>query len=408
MRARSVSSAFLLLVIGGCGGDAGGADPSPDGGDGGDSAGGDLDDTRVAYCNGSGPPILVGDGTTVVEGQCTGEIAEAAFTHALCTCAQASLQDILTVDAFDSRLGPYQPPGLPGGSVGINTTYESTNVVNIGGSLTIGATSNAVMSDTHQIGDDLRVNATLVVDATVRVGRDAYINGNVSGSDPLLIAGRLFQPPGASTQSAVNASGGEFEQAIAIPAPCACGDDQLVDIAGIVAAGKLNNHNAEIGLDPAIFNGPQQAVDISLPCGRLFVERINAGAAPITIRVEGRTLLYVETDILVENTLQVIVGPDAELDLFVGGNIEATATLNLGQRETPSMFRTYVGGTRPIVLSSGSVFAGNIYAPFAQVQPADAVTVYGAVFARSFATSGNVTIHYDRAINDAGAECPLL
>ena len=123
--------------------------------------------------------------------------------------------------------------------------------------------------------------------------------------------------------------------------------------------------------------------------------------------MDGRTLIYVAGDVTVENPLNVIVGPMGELDLFIAGNLEATDALNLGDGTSrPASVRLYVGGTRPILMSSGTTLAGNLYAPFAQLRPADRVTIFGSAFVESFASSGDVTIHYDRAVITADEDCP--
>src|SRR5262249_6913317 len=69
---------------------------------------------RPAYCSGTGPPILVGDGITNGEGDgapdnvCSGTIAVRTFVHALCTCEGYATSTRLTTDSFDSAQGPYK------------------------------------------------------------------------------------------------------------------------------------------------------------------------------------------------------------------------------------------------------------------------------------------------------------
>jgi hypothetical protein len=368
-------------------------------------AGSGLDASRDAYCAGEGPPIVLGDGTSEAA-ECTGRTAARVFRYALCSCARASIQDRFRTDSFDSSSGPYTA-GEPGGSVGVNGRYENTNVTEIGGSLTVSSTTRVTMSSTHDIASDARFNGPVTVDDRVEIGRDAYVNGNVDGSSDFVVGRDLYLSPGSRATGEIFVNGTEREDAsFEIAPPCACEPEDLVDIAAIVAAGRDDNHNTEIELDVAALERPASAVDLTLPCGRFFVSAIDTGSAAITLRVDGRTLLYVGGDIRVENPLRVLVGPEGELDLFVEGSIEATDALELGTVDRPAAVRTYVGGSAPIVLSSGTTFAGNLYAPFAEVQPADSVTVFGSIFAGSFASSGDVFIHYDEAVLRADAECP--
>src|SRR5207302_1458657 len=78
---------------------------------------GSADGGVAAYCLGSGPPVLVGDGITNGDGDgapdnvCSGTIAVRTFVRALCTCEGYATSTRLTTDSFDSAAGPYTPGG---------------------------------------------------------------------------------------------------------------------------------------------------------------------------------------------------------------------------------------------------------------------------------------------------------
>lgn len=428
-RLTVLTIAFHLVAVG-CGqdvqlmddGGGGGMDAGTGGADGGDPGDGsmaidatdpldgrasDLVATRDGYCMGAGPPLLVGDGEMVTEGECGGRLASRLFRFALCTCTSASVQDRLIIDSFDSSMGPFMT-GESGGSVGVNTRYENTNITNIGGSLFVAGTTRVQMSSTQDIGGDVELNGPLTVDDRVRITRDAYVNGNVDGSAAFIVGRDLYLSPGSSATGDIRVTGAtNTDAAFTIDPPCACGADDLVDIAAIVAAGAATHHNEEVGIGAGDLQGAGGGVDMELPCGRFYFDTIETRSRPITLRVDGRTLIYVAGDVTVENPLNVIVGPMGELDLFIAGNLEATDALNLGDGTSrPASVRLYVGGTRPILMSSGTTLAGNLYAPFAQLRPADRVTIFGSAFVESFASSGDVTIHYDRAVITADEDCP--
>ena len=105
---------------GGGGGDdgaAGSGDGALGGADGGLSSGSDgspLGEPLSTFCQGSGAPVVVGGGDL-----CSGELAESTFRFAVCACETVDVQSNLSIDGFDSRLGPYGA-ALPGGGSNVS------------------------------------------------------------------------------------------------------------------------------------------------------------------------------------------------------------------------------------------------------------------------------------------------
>src|SRR5690606_3910480 len=73
-------------------------------------------------------------------------------------------------------------------------------------------------------------------------------------------------------------------------------------------------------------------------------------------------------------------------------------------KDRPSSVRTYVGGQ--MTLSASSEFAGNVYAPNANVFFNGNAKVFGSLFVNIANFGAAAEIHYDEAIRVAGAECP--
>ena len=86
-------------------------------------------------------------------------------------------------------------------------------------------------------------------------------------------------------------------------------------------------------------------------------------------------------------------------------NVVADAALSLGDALAPARVRLYVGGDGTIQLGGGGTFAGNLYAPRAELVTAGDTEVFGALFVRRVAASGPLTVHYDTGVLRAGDDC---
>src|ERR1019366_6223518 len=89
---------------------------------------------------------------------------------------------------------------------------------------------------------------------------------------------------------------------------------------------------------------------------------------------------------------------------FVAGNIATSGMLTLGETAYPAECRAYVAGSQ-VAMSGGASVGCNLYAPSAAYDTSALATVYGSLFVGSIASSGATTVHFDMAIENAGAEC---
>lgn len=382
--------------------DAGTNDGSTMGGDGGPSdGGGDLEDPLSEFCTGEGTVVVVGGG-----GECAGEIAEETFQFGLCTCETMTIQSQLTIDAFDSTMGPYEPGmRINDGHLGVNGELNAGGKVSIYGSSFVGGGGFAVGSDSLVVKTAYAAGTATQATASTEIGRNAFFDGNVVGR--YNIGGDLYVPVTAtvSQQTLNNLVGQVIRGPIQPNSPCPCGDDEILDVAALTAWAATHNDNEVENVVTATTwqdgGGPD---NITLPCGRYYLSEIEHPGG-LTIRAEGRTVLFVDGDMTIGGNLNLEIDQDAEIDLFVAGNLSVMAAARLGDPNYPSRVRTYVGGTEDIVFSASSEFGGNLYAPRADVTFAASAVLYGALFANNVAFTGNASVHFDRAVRSAGDDC---
>ena len=391
-------------------GDGDGDDPLDTGGDGdGDGDGdatGDMDagmgdgDSMMEYCAGEGPPIEV---PTPQGDVCAGVIARQLFTNAICTCANLDFGGLLDTESFSARAGG--APLKAGAPVGVNGQTLAGAAVDVGGSLRMyGSTTFAGALTVH---GDLEAKTDLLLFGLLGVGRDAWLEGNATlvalssiGRDLHHAGAAPFLPPIVGRDTRMDS--------LPIEPPCPCQPDELLDIDGIIADGKVNNHNAEIGLDPNWLVGLVGLdVERELPCGRYFLNAAT-GLGGVTLTVNGRTALYIEGDVANIGIFNIDLGPQGELDIFIGGNLAQVGANSFGNVNRPSGVRVYVGGDQRIVFAGLQPFGGNLYAPRAELWSAGAIDLSGSIFVDSVLAGTWIDVDYDLDILEVGDENECL
>lgn len=348
-------------------------------------------------CQGGGPPVQVGPGL------CTGDLAQRAFGFALCSCEAFVGSAGLIADGFDSRLAPYAIEG-PGGSVGINGRLDLNAPGRIAGGLWLADPTgmNAGAAGDLHVERNLYCAGPLRSEADVTVAGDAAVNGELRARN-LSVGGTLTLSPGAQTQVSEEASWGQLRSApVAVGPPCACGAEAVVDIAALVQAHRDENDNAALGLSPVALRGVSGTVELG--CGRYYFEGIQSDPG-FTLHAQGRVAIFVQGDLSVQGPFAVTLGPDAEVDLFISGQLVSNTPPQIGSQARPARARTYVGGSGTVQLTGGGRFFGGLYAPRAELVSSGPVEVFGALFARRIVSSGQLTVHYDRALADAAQPC---
>jgi hypothetical protein len=350
----------------------------------------------ASNCTGGGPPLSdMGPGGKTV---CDGLLAQTTFRWALCSCGNIGLSDHLTTDGFDSTTGAYTAGGI-GAGVGLNGNFQGSSQLNVGGSLWSSSTQTTSVSDSVTVAQELHLGGALDSSSSLLCRGDAFIDGNVSSN--VTIDGTLHVPTAASVSATVSVP--PVRGNVTVPAPCDCQPNQLVPIASIVSSHMTNNDDASIGVLPSLLSNPGNSVRLDLPCGRFYFDSIG-GSQPITIVAHGHTAIYIGGDVTPSNPLRITLDPTASLDVFVRGRFESSDAFAIGSPNYPALTRFYVGGAFSI--SDGAALGGFFYAAPGSVSASASLEAYGGIFAGSFSTSADVSIHYDRQILRAGEGCP--
>jgi hypothetical protein len=362
------------------------------------------------YCSGTGPPIIVGDGITVGDGDgnpdevCTGTVAVLTFKRALCTCEDYSTSTMLTTDSFDGRVAPYSP-GTAGtaGAVGTNGGLSAAARVAVGGALAVAGAAGASFQVDATIARSLDVNGPLSNNVAVTVGADANIAGNISLAS-LSVAGTLTVPSTATLGGTITA-GATVRAPVSVSPPCGCSANDIVDIAGFIANQRDSNNNDSIDLSASRLTDYTGDQSLSLPCGVFYAGPIR-GMGALILRITGRVVLLVDGDVTLTSALTIeLATEDAELDLMIAGVISSNSRITIGRPEHPSRTRIYVGGSSVIQLSGDSQIAANIYAPRTAIALSAPSTIFGSLFVRRIDQAAPIAIHYDEDVLRADVGC---
>lgn len=371
----------------------GSCEPTVDLGDGGDR------------CANGGPPIDIG-GAVDDSRSCSGNLAELTFRWALCSCEDVSLNNELIADAYDSTLGPYVPGG-EGGGIGTNGTLDANNRVDVSGTLWVAGDQGLALGNDTAIGQRLYVGGLLDANSATTVGEDAFIEGELLVGGSLDIGGTLHVPAGTAVGQNIT-YGALQEQPVDVAPPCTeCSADARIPVGDIVASHAANNDNALIGLDSALLDNP--AVDekrrIDLPCGQYYLDAVDLNSET-TIVAHGNTALYIGGDVTPGNTLTITLAPDAQLDVFIAGDVVASNRLNFGSPNYPALMRVYIGGPNGLQVNNRFRAAANIYAVPGGIANNNRIEVFGAVYAQNLVSNNDAQFHFDRRVTTVGDSCP--
>jgi hypothetical protein len=356
-----------------------------------DAASATLEDAGTqSFCAGHGPIPLPGSSA------CVGDLSD-VFRFAACACKSLDVSGAFSTDSFDSTSDAGPAIGDLA-SIGSNGEISTNSRLTLAGSLWAGGpapdggpavTLGGGVSAGGTIAHDVHSAADMQVDGKYLVGGSVWANGNVTlgPGGSLAVLGTLTVPVGDSTGGAqatvVNAP-------VASTAPCSC--TAPIDIPAVVAAYASGNDDSSIGLG----TNTSLTGAVALPCGRYYVAGIGGDTAALAIN--GRVALFVAGDIDVTKGLSIELAPGAELDLFVAGSVSIMAGFEIGNADSPSRTRMYVGGATLALSANASPLAANIYAPNAVLELASNLEMWGSIFADHLQLSGDFAIHYDTSV----------
>jgi hypothetical protein len=349
--------------------------------------------------------VLLADGTR--GRRCSAWAARRSFAHAICSCGDMNVEGALVTDAFDSSQ-PGAGSGRGGAAVGVNGAYVGADYIRIDGSFTIAGSAPLDSPGGLDIAGDLRLAGATTAAGPILVSRDAWLQDKTSTLSIANIGRNLHLAPNAALHAFVPVvvGGDTIQDSAAYPPPCACGSGETLDIAGIVADTLADNDNAQIALQLDALADVAARTELALRCGRFALRRVS-GRAPISLRVSGRVSLAIEGDALIPPGFALVLEPEAELDLFISGNLTLSPDTRIGDSERASAVRVYVLGSNEIVLPGTEQLGMNLYAPRARVTVEALGNVYGALFAGAVASRALLFARYDRAVLHADEACSL-
>jgi hypothetical protein len=350
------------------------------------------------------PLVSTAQSSTPTRNVCPEWAARRSFAHALCSCGDVNLGRALVSTTVDSSQPERELKGSA--AVGINGNYLQTDYVRIDGSLTIAGNQALSSSGGFDVAGDLRLAGPATAAGPLFVGRDAWLLGATSSLSLVEIKRDLHLGPDAAVTSfgPVLVSGRRVEEPFAIAPPCACAQSDWLDVPGMVADGLARNDNARIGLSLDALDAVSSPVELTLSCGRFAVRRIG-GVLPITLRIEGEVVLFVDGNVELGPAFLLELAPGATLDWFVRGAISIAPSARLGDSARPGALRLYSIEPAELTLPGTEKVALNLYAPRANVSVGGLGDVYGAVFAASVETGATLILHYDRSVLNADAAC---
>jgi hypothetical protein len=349
-----------------------------------------------AVCADQGTPIRfpTANGST-----CTSVLAARGHRFALCSCGALDLPSGAPIytDSFDSTVD-----GVVVGrsaAIGVGDRLTASADIRSGGALYVASLVDSVAR--IETGASLRTGAGITLgNATGHVSGDAYVNGSISG--PLTVDGVVHQPPGARTDSASISESAVRREAVPVPAPCDC-SSAFVDLPAALAAAISRNDNAVAGLAMDELAALSGATTVTTTCGTFALSAINAPRS-LVFAVHGRVLVAVTGDVIVRGGLVVVLDPDAELDLLIGGQLVASGGNPLGSA-SPARFRIWMAGTAPVALNDAPTVGAILHAPNAAVSAPGGLQLSGALLARSLTLGDQLNLHFDEAVASSGAPC---
>ncbi len=324
-----------------------------------------------------------------------------------------------TLWASNSYL-PVTDPGITISAALVKQNLRSGGVVSSGGALVEGdgRVAGDVAGSGGTFNGDLEVSTSSTVDAPPWV-----IGGATTTTAPVCDGDKTA----CSVDADCTGHGNQELCRLAIGPPCDCGDptigqdpSQLVDVTGIVASHSCSGatadtcpaplNNIDIGLDPDVMDSGNDA-RLDLPCGHYYLSAITGNVEQV-IYVTGNTALYIGGNITAQ-TVIFMLAPTATLDVFVYGTICLNQGSVIGSPNYPARTRFYVAGNPPacqsgqtVRITSDVTIAANLYSPYGLVNFIQTGVVYGGIIAGEFDSGQALAIHFDRAIADAGDDCP--
>ncbi|HEX2660626.1 MAG TPA: hypothetical protein VHU40_20235 [Polyangia bacterium] len=342
-------------------------------------------------CLASVPPVHLG-GTD--DESCAAVQAAKFGRYALCVC-----EDVATMGGLSVRglSGSGDAGGVPA-AVGVNENLSVAGPLEAPGVLRVAGLLNLAGG---RVEGNLHARYTVSTSAQVAVGGDLFTGGDVKG--PYSVSGTLRLPSIATIASEVYAPR-VVREAVSVPDPCSCDLKPLFNIATAVAARATQNANDLLTFASALSSEITEPRTFDWPCGEFHLAELRTSRqAPLEFRIHGHVGIFVDGDVRLGNNLEVILDPNASLDLVVGGSFVTQGRL-FGSPKMPRRMRLWVGEVT-VSLPDEIQFGGIIYAPRAAFTAGVGLLFSGSLFVSTLAINGDIGLTYDPAVADEGQIC---
>jgi hypothetical protein len=342
--------------------------------------------------NPSAPGVSLG--TAQGAAVCSGDLAEQTFRYGLCVCGDLDMAGALRT----SSLRPSTGAAGEAGGVGVNGRYLSAGDARIGGSLVVGGEVAPIGN--YEISGELRAGGDVTAIGDIDVERDAWVQGELTAIG-LSVEGTLHTTE-APRAFWVDADDRVIED-FTVDAPCGCDDD--VPVAEFVEQAATDNDNGAAGLDASSLDLAIGHGHIQLPPGRYYFDDITT-IGDFHFELSGPTAIYIDDDLELAGVLRIeLETPEAELDLFINGNIASAGVLEIGSVDRPHDVRVYLAGEGDIAMAGVLDLGAAIWAPNARLAAAGDLEYTGAMLVGSVRDAGRIVAVYDADLSDEGESC---
>lgn len=302
---------------------------------------------------------------------CPASPAKQVFGAAMCLC------------------GDYRAVGqgawVEGGAAQLNGNLDvvgqhqfSGDVIAYGGVSGVGALD---------VGGNLVTNGRVDGVGDVKVRGDLSAASGVSGVGELTVKGTLRTPEAEAWTGKANVGAKGEVTALAAP-PCACGAEQRLDLASIMATAIERNDNAAAGLSLHESVGDHE---VALGSGSYVFDGVQTVGAH-TVTIDGAVALYVKGDFRSVGKTALKLTPGSTLDLYVDGDLDLVGDSSFGDGASPGSVRLYVAGERKLSFVGGQRVVGSLYAPQSDLELVGDSAFDGSLFVRNVEGVGTLEV----------------
>lgn len=353
-------------------------------------------------CDGGGDPVDVEFPGQRTEKTCSGAIAKTTFRWGICSCNGIDLKNNLEIDAFDSRLGPYEPRGI-GGSLGSNGKLE-VDKGQVFGSVWTSYTGDPAYQSGNpgvDVSQQFHAASNVRFNGGGKIGGDAYADGSVKGRANMQ---QTLHVPDANQVGPRISYASLSEQSVNVSTVCKrCEQDRQIPVQTIVEIHETNNDNDVINLDENALDQPGDRTVLQLPCGKYYLSKVDVDNQ-LVIKATGRTALFINGDVISDQSIKILPTQRGELDVFVNGKVDLASNIQVGSTAYPASTRFYVNGEW--TFQNDGVVGAYIYAIPGGISLMNNLVMYGGMYTQKLGTKNNIDVHYDRAVLEADRQCP--